>query len=48
MAVLKGIHVHVHDGSSRIIDDTFSIVKLNGKDLSRGELLELMMQRTIT
>ena len=43
----KGIHVHVHDGTQRVIDDTFSKVVLDGKPLSRSDLLGQMFSRTI-
>lgn len=43
-----GIHVHVHDGTNRIIDDTFGAVSLNRKLLSRAALLEMMIARTVT
>ncbi len=42
-----GIHVHVHDGQDRVIDDTFGEVILNGKALVREELLRAMIDRTI-
>lgn len=42
-----GIHVHVHDGPGRIVDDTFGEVILNGKSLNRSDLVEKMMRRTI-
>ncbi|WP_213941402.1 hypothetical protein [Pseudomonas sp. dw_612] len=42
-----GIHVHVHQGRNRIIDDTFGTVKLNGQYLSRENLVSDMMGRTI-
>jgi hypothetical protein len=42
-----GIHVHVHDGNSRIIDDTFGEVVLNGKPLERAALIAAMIERTI-
>ena len=42
-----GIHVHVHDGMDRIIDDTFGEVILNGKLLVRNELLQAMIERAI-
>jgi hypothetical protein len=42
-----GIHVHVHDGASRIIDDTFSEVILDGKPLQRSALIDAMIARTI-
>ncbi len=42
-----GIHVHVHDGTRRIIDDMFGEVRLDGKALDRAFLIENMMARTI-
>lgn len=42
-----GIHVHVHDGTDRIIDDTYGEVILDGKALVREELLEAMVARAI-
>lgn len=42
-----GIHVHVHDGTHRIIDDTFGQVILNGKALVRADLLQAMINRTL-
>jgi len=42
-----GIHVHVHHGTERIVDDTFGEVILNGKALVREELLQAMINRTI-
>jgi hypothetical protein len=42
-----GIHVHVHEGRDRIIDDTFGEVILDGKRLVREELLEAMIARAI-
>lgn len=43
-----GIHVHVHDGPKRIIDDTFGEVVLNGAPLERAALIEAMIGRSIT
>ncbi|MGO8868458.1 MAG: hypothetical protein ACLQME_18365 [Alphaproteobacteria bacterium] len=43
----KGIHVHVHNGLERIVDDTFSEVLLGGEKLSRRNLIEQMVLRTI-
>lgn len=43
-----GIHVHVHDGANRIIDDTFGEVRLNGALLDRSVLLQTMIARTVT
>jgi hypothetical protein len=42
-----GIHVHVHHGGKRVVDDTFGKVKLNGRYLAREELVEYMVRRTI-
>ena len=42
-----GIHVHIHAGTNRIVDDTFGEVILNGKALVREELLQLMINRAI-
>lgn len=42
-----GIHVHIHDGSTRIIDDTFGSVIFGGQQLSRAELIRSMMSRSI-
>lgn len=42
-----GIHVHVHAGNDRIVDDTFGEVILNGKALVREELLQMTIDRTI-
>lgn len=42
-----GIHVHVHDGISRTIDDTFGEVILDGKPLVREELLAQMIDRSL-
>lgn len=42
-----GIHVHVHNGDHRIIDDTFGEVILRGRPLVREELLQAMIARTI-
>jgi hypothetical protein len=39
--------VHVHDGNSRIVDDTFSAVVLNGVPLDRSDLIAKMIDRTI-
>lgn len=41
------IHVHVHDGQKRIIDDTSGEVVLHGKTLERTQLVEMMAERTI-
>jgi hypothetical protein len=42
-----GIHVHVHNGTERIVDDTFGEVILNGKPLIREDLLRAMIERAI-
>ena len=42
-----GIHVHVHEGRNRVIDDTFGEVVLDGKPLVREELLQAMIARAI-
>jgi hypothetical protein len=42
-----GIHVHVHEGTKRIVDDTFGEVILNGKALNRSELIESMIARSV-
>jgi hypothetical protein len=36
----KGIHVHIHDGQRRIVDDTFSEVLFEGRRLSQSALLQ--------
>jgi hypothetical protein len=43
-----GIHVHVHDGPNRVIDDTFGEVTLNGAVLERASLIRSMMEKSIT
>lgn len=42
-----GIHVHAHRGGKRVIDETFGEVILDGKNLDRKELVELMISRTV-
>jgi hypothetical protein len=42
-----GIHVHVHDGPKRIIDDTFGSVILGGKPLDRSALVQAMIRQTV-
>lgn len=42
-----GIHVHVHDGSGRVVDDTFGEVILHGNSLDRSTLFRMMMERTV-
>ena len=43
-----GIHVHVHDGTRRIIDDTFGAVTYQGKVLDRSDLVKIMIERSIS
>ncbi len=43
----RGIHVHVHDGSTRVVDDTFGEVVLNGVPLERSKLIEAMIARSV-
>lgn len=43
-----GIHVHVHRGTNRIIDDTFCEVLLGGERLQRAALIKAMIARSIT
>ncbi len=42
-----GIHVHVHRGAERIVDDTFGEVFLEGRSLDRSELIKKMIDRCI-
>jgi hypothetical protein len=42
-----GIHVHVHRGRERIVDDTFGEVILNGHPLDRSRLIEAMISRSV-
>ena len=42
-----GIHVHVHKGAERIVDETFGEVILNGKPLQRAALIDAMIARSI-
>lgn len=42
-----GIHVHIHNGQSRIVDDTFKSVRLNGLQLDRKELIRAMFARSV-
>lgn len=42
-----GIHVHVHKGTERIVDDTFREVILDGKPVVRSELIAAMISRSI-
>jgi hypothetical protein len=43
----KGIHVHVNEGTNRVVDDTFRKVIYQGNTLDRTELLKMMIARTI-
>jgi hypothetical protein len=43
----KGIHVHIYSEGKRIIDDTYSEVIKDDKKISRLDLIEMMMKRTI-
>lgn len=42
-----GIHAHVRRGIERIVDDTYGEVILDGRQLVRGDLLAMMVERTI-
>jgi hypothetical protein len=42
-----GIHVHVHSGSKRVVDDTFGNVVYKGKPLGRAELIDLMIGKSV-
>jgi hypothetical protein len=42
----RGIHVHVHRGGSRIEDDTFGSVILDGKALDRAQLFQRMVEQS--
>ncbi len=41
-----GIHVHIMENGERIVDDTFGTVEHKGKELSRGKLLQNMIDAT--
>jgi hypothetical protein len=43
-----GVHVHVHKGTTRVVDETFGEVILNGQALERRALIESMIDRSIT
>lgn len=43
----RGIHVHVYKQGKRIIDDTFSKVIYNSKELDRKELIEEMLKNSV-
>jgi hypothetical protein len=42
-----GIHAHVHEGTKRIVDETFGEVILNGRALERSSLISAMIDRSI-
>lgn len=43
----RGIHVHVYKDGQYLIDDTFGVVRFQGRTLDRQELLANMVERTI-
>ena len=43
----KGIHVHVYDGGTRIVDDTFGTVVYQGVSLDRKDMWRNMVGNTI-
>lgn len=43
----RGIHVHVYKDGQYLIDDTFGVVRYQGKVLDRAQLLEAMVASTI-
>ena len=43
----KGIHVHLEKCGTRIVDETFGQVILNGRELDRDELIQKMLGKTI-
>lgn len=43
-----GIHVHVHRGTERVVDETFGQVILDGEPLERSALIQSMIDRSIT
>ena len=43
----RGIHVHVYQGGEYCIDDTFGVVRYEGKILQRSDLLSTMVAGTI-
>lgn len=43
-----GIHVHIHEGGRRIVDDTFGEVVYQGRHLLRSDLVQLMTERSIS
>jgi hypothetical protein len=42
-----GIHVHVHDGPTRVVDETFGEVVLDGELLNRADLIDMMIARSV-
>ena len=42
-----GIHVHVHDGQKRVVDETYGEVMLQEKVLERSSLIKAMIGRSI-
>jgi hypothetical protein len=42
-----GIHVHVHQGVKRVVDETFGEVIFNGKKMDRKKLIDLMIERSV-
>jgi hypothetical protein len=44
----RGIHVHLGSKGQRLIDDTFGKVIYQGKELQRDELLNTMIENTVT
>ncbi|MGH7986304.1 MAG: hypothetical protein ACREQX_08470 [Candidatus Binataceae bacterium] len=42
-----GIHVHVHDGQTRVVDETYGEVTLQGKVLERPSLIQEMIERSV-
>jgi hypothetical protein len=42
-----GIHVHVHDGQTRVVDETYGRVTLDGKVLERSSLVQAMIDRSV-
>lgn len=43
----KGIHVHVYQDGTRIVDDTFGSVVYQGRELDRREMWENMIRNTV-
>jgi hypothetical protein len=42
-----GVHVHVHHGPQRVIDETFGEVVLDGQVLDRKKLIAMMVDRAV-